>query len=73
MVVIVVVVVVVVTVMSMMRFDVYKFNDTSDFNLWYIKKRDLLVQQGLFKILKDINDSCNGDRSRSKSKSMKIK
>jgi len=38
-----------------MKFDVEKFNGMNDFNLWRIRLHNLLVQQGLFKVLKGID------------------
>jgi hypothetical protein len=38
-----------------MKLDVEKFNGMNDFNLWRIRLHNLLVQQGLFKVLKGID------------------
>ncbi|KAF3960825.1 hypothetical protein CMV_014492 [Castanea mollissima] len=37
------------------RFEIEKFNGKNDFNLWRVKMRALLVQQGLWKALKGKN------------------
>lgn len=40
---------------SSAKFEIDKFNGRNDFNLWRLKMRALLVQQGLLKALKGVN------------------
>ena len=40
---------------SSMKYEIDKFNGRNDFNLWRLKMRALLVQQGLLKALKGVN------------------
>jgi hypothetical protein len=40
----------------MMKFDVNKFNYRNDFNIWHINMRTLVVQKGLFKALKSVDN-----------------
>ncbi|KAH6816428.1 hypothetical protein C2S51_021248, partial [Perilla frutescens var. frutescens] len=46
--------------MSAARFDVEKFIDKSDFGLWKVKMRALLIQQGLKEALKQTSASSSG-------------
>jgi len=46
------------------RFDIEKFNGRNDFNLWWVRMKALLVQQGLSKALKGkdaLPESLTGD------------
>lgn len=43
-------------VTSATKFDVKKFNGMNNFNMWRIKMHTLLVQQGLFKALKGVDN-----------------
>ena len=39
--------------MQSLKFEVEKFSDKNNFDLWKLKMQDLLVQQGLQKALED--------------------
>jgi len=48
--------VIVTKVMLMMKFDVNKFNYRNDFHMWHINLCALVVQKGLFKALKSVDN-----------------